>query len=112
MDVVVCSVWTQEQPERMGISFIHQAQVCLKDSLDQVLSVWLLRRRRAKILEDILCYKALHTYIQYFKKYREIDVINIFIPQRRKLGLIGVMWLVQEHTINKWLRLKTRFLHS
>lgn len=66
MDAVVCSVWTQEQPERTGTSIIHQAQVCLKDSLDQVLSVWLLRIRRAKILEDILCYKALHTYIQYF----------------------------------------------
>ena len=66
MEVVACLVWTQEQPKGTGTSTIHRAQVCLKDSLDQVLSVWLLRIRRAKILEDILCYKALHTYIQYF----------------------------------------------
>lgn len=53
-----------------------------------------------------------HIYLNIFLKYHEIDVINIFIPQRRKLGLVGVMrrehTMRQEHTINKVTKIKNQ----
>lgn len=44
-----------------------EVEVYLKDSLDQVLSLLLVRMRIANILENILCYKALYTYTYCFK---------------------------------------------